>query len=114
MQAEPGEGSGGFLRRPLRCEGNRHRALALRQKSFEAVGIVVALDKAQQLEIVAPEHDAVIGGALPEMAAARGQVKAEPGPAHAGMFEIAHADDDMVDPGDPVAHRFPTPPAFRT
>jgi hypothetical protein len=24
-----------------------------------------------------------------------------------GAFEIAHADDDMVDPRDPVGHRFP-------
>jgi len=104
MQPERGERGGGALRRSLRCEGDRHRALAARQKGFEAVGIVVALDKAQQLEIVAPKHDAVIGGALPEMAAARGQRKAEPGPAHAGAFQIADADDDVVDPCDPVAH----------
>src|SRR5262249_26394289 len=29
----------------------------------------------------------------------------EPRPPYAGVFEVAHADDDMVDAGDPVPHR---------
>ena len=69
------------------------------------MGVIVARDKAQQLQVIAREHDAVIRRLLPEMAAARGQGKAEPGPAHAGAFEVAHADDDVVDASNPVAHR---------
>src|SRR5437763_12118681 len=107
MEAERGEGGGRILGRPGRPEGDRHRPFPVPKKGFKTVGVIVARDKAQQLQVIAREHDAVIRRLLSEMAAARGQGKAEPGPAHAGAFEVAHADDDVVDAGNPVAHCVP-------
>jgi hypothetical protein len=106
MKAQGAERGGRILGRPGGPEGHRHRAFPMPEKGFEAVGVVVACDKAQQLQVIAREHDAVIRRLLAEVAAARRQRKAKPGPAHAGAFEVSHADDDVVDAGDPVAHRF--------
>jgi len=41
----------------------------------------------------------VIGGALADMPAARRQGKTEPRPVRARRLEVAHADNDVVDPG---------------
>ena len=67
----------------------------------------VGFGEAEQFEIVAAEHDAVIGGALPDMAAARGRREAEPAPAGAGAFEIANRDNYMIETRQAVAHRLP-------
>src|ERR1700720_776346 len=88
-----------------RGERHRHRPLSLGEKVFEPVAVLVALDKAQELDVVAPEHDAVIGGALADMAAARGHGKTEPRPAKPGALQVTDADDDVVDPRDAVIHR---------
>src|SRR5580704_1985637 len=111
MQPERGECRGGGFRRAIGREGYRHRALAPFEEGFEPLGMFVALDDAQQLQVIAPEHEAVIGGALPQMSAARGQGEAEPDPAHPRAFEIAHRDDDVVQTRYAVAHLFLPPPA---
>jgi hypothetical protein len=70
--------------------------------------VFVGFGKPEQFEIVAAEHDAVIGRALPDMAAARGRREAQPGPARARAFEIAHRDNYMIHTRQTVAHRPPS------
>src|SRR6185312_170355 len=73
---------------------------ALAQERIEPARGLGGIDSTQQLEIVALEHDTVIAGALLQMAAARRQGEAEPGPGEARPLEILDGDDDMVDAGE--------------
>jgi len=66
---------------------------------------VAWIDDTEELDKVAFKHDAIIGRALADMAAARRQREAEPAPSDPGTIEIANRDDDVVDPGDGIAHR---------
>jgi len=94
--------------RLIRCRGRRkshcHQPFAPSQKCVEVLNKVARIDDAEQLDVVGGEHDAIIAGALPDMAAARRQCEAETAPAGAGTFEIPHPDDGMIDPRYGVAH----------
>src|SRR4029077_7694145 len=80
------------------CKSGRHQPFAMGEKSVETLNEVAGIHAAKQFDVVGPEHDAVIAGALPDMAAARGQREAETAPTHARKFEIPHPDDDMINP----------------
>ena len=109
---QPAQGSHLVRRRARRGPGGtgRHRVtaadheaqqpLAALQEPVQAVAELARIDDAQQLEIVALEHDAVIGGAPADMPAARRRVEPQPGVLRSGNLEIADPDDGMVDADD--------------
>src|SRR4051794_20771805 len=105
MQPERSHRPGDLLDRAGGREGDAHPPPAPRQKTPQPPALVVALDKAEQFEIVAAEHQAVIGRTLPDMAAPGRRGKSEPGPIRARAFEVAHRDNHMIDTRQTVPHR---------
>ena len=84
------------------------------EKSVETLNEVDWVDDAEQLDVVGREHDAVVAGALPDVAAARRQRETQTAPARAGKFEIPHPDNDMIDPRYGIGHPIlPLRPAAR-
>ncbi len=105
-RAEPGGPPGG------RCgggvvtgKGDAQQPLAdCRQEAVEAVAERRRVDNAQKLEVVALEHDAVVGGGPADMPAARGRVEAEPGPLLTGGRQILDPDDQVVEAANGALH----------
>ena len=97
-----------------RRKGRRHHSFSRDEKCVEVLDEVARVDDAEQLDVVGREHDAVIAGALADVAAARREREAKPAPAGAGTLEIPHPDNDMIDPRYGIGHPIlPLRPAAR-
>ncbi len=83
-----------------RGEGEAEEAFPPRfQQNVQPVQELRRIDDAEKLDVVIPEHDAVIAGAPADMAAARGYGEAQTPPRVAGGFKVADADQGMIDSG---------------
>ena len=108
MQAQCRHRPGDLLHRAFGRERDAHRPLAPLEKPPETLAVLVGFGETEQFEIVGTEHDAVIGRALPDVAAARRRRKSEPGPARPRAFELAHRDNHMIDASQAVTHGLPS------
>lgn len=82
-----------------RGESDAARALARLEEIAEPARTLRRIDQAEQLDVVAWKHDAVIAGALLQMPPARRQREAQPLPPHARPIEIGDRDQHMIDAG---------------
>ncbi len=115
MQTQCRHRPGDLLDRTFRRERDAHRPLAPFEKLLQAHAVFVGFCEAEQFEIVAAKHYAIIGRTLPDVAATRGRNEAESRPAGTRAFEVAHRDNHMIDTSQAVTHGHPswTPAKFQ-
>ena len=82
-------------------EGNAEQPLPVpRQALAQPVVELGRVEHAEQLDVIGRQHDAVIGRAPADVAAARRHGEAEPAPGVARRIQRRHRQDDVVEPGD--------------
>src|SRR5579871_1085850 len=75
------------------------QALALNEELIQIIGELGGVEDAENLDIAPLEHQAVVGRAPADMAAARRHRETEALPGPLGRFEIPDADQAVVDTG---------------
>ena len=87
-------------------EGQPQKALAaLGQELVQIVGELRCVQNAQQLDVVAPEHDAVIRRAPAGVPAARRYGEPQPPPCGVGRLQVVNPDQRVVDRAQGAAGR---------